>query len=45
MSNKGKKYQDRHNDERRITYWLDTHNLGWLANIVRKTNVKKVSKR
>lgn len=25
MSNKGKSYRDRHNDERRIIYWLRRH--------------------
>lgn len=25
MSNKGKNYRDRHNDERRIVFWLRRH--------------------
>ena len=41
MSNKGKDYKDRQNDKRRIVYWLEAHNLGWLAAIVRRTKVTK----
>lgn len=41
MSNKGKDYKDRINEKRRITYWLDHHNLGWIADIVRKVKVSK----
>lgn len=37
MSNKGKKYRDRHNDERRIVYWL-RRNLNRLPNVVRKAS-------
>lgn len=30
-----KKYHDRHNDERRIVYWLK-HHLNKLANVIKK---------
>lgn len=36
MTNKGKKYRDRHNDERRIIYWLRRH-LNRLASVVDKS--------
>lgn len=35
MSNKGKKYRDRHNDERRIVYWLK-HHADKLSRVIRK---------
>lgn len=35
-TNTGKKYKDRHNDKRRIVYWLDHNNMGWIAGLVRK---------
>lgn len=38
MGNKGKVYRDRHNDERRIVYWL-RKNVDKLARVVNK--VKK----
>ena len=41
MSNQGKKYRDRHNDERRIVYWLRKH-LGRLEAV--NTKVKKGTK-
>lgn len=35
MSNKGKKYKDRQNDQRRIVYWL-RHHLDKLSNVLKK---------
>lgn len=36
-----RKYKDRHNDKRRVVYWLEHHGLGWIAAIVRRTKVIK----
>lgn len=33
----GKKYKDRHNDERRIVYWLRRH-ADKLSRVLRKVN-------
>lgn len=40
MSNKGRVYRDRHNDERRIVYWLRRHGdrINRVLNKVRKVN-------
>jgi len=35
MTNKGKKYRDRHNDERRIVYWLRRH-ANRLSSVIKK---------
>lgn len=35
MSNLGKKYKDRHNDERRIVYWL-RHHMNKLTGVLKK---------
>lgn len=35
MSNLGKKYRDRQNDERRIVYWLKKH-TNRIANVFKK---------
>lgn len=35
MTNKGKDYKDRQNDKRRIIYWLEHHNLGWVAKLIK----------
>lgn len=40
MSNKGKKYRDRHSDERRIVYWLKRH-LGRLEEVTKKVKGEK----
>lgn len=40
MTNKGKKYRDRHNSKRTIVYWLERHNLGWMASLVKKVKEK-----
>lgn len=37
MSNLGKKYRDRNNDERRIVYWLK-HNADKLARVLKKVS-------
>lgn len=37
MSNKGKVYKDRHNDERRIVYWLRRHK-DKLTNVLKKVS-------
>lgn len=40
MSNKGKKYHDRHNDKRRIVYWLRRH-MDKLASVLKSVEEKK----
>lgn len=43
MTNKGKKYKDRHNDKRRIVYWL-RRNIDKLAEVLKQVENKKDEK-